>query len=83
MYSGNRSPEAQRRRKQRKAARQYIFTMSFNDFIISEKVSRTDPADVQEFLGNEFGYCEMSAVPCTFKGVVITDAYGNGVFQKR
>jgi len=81
-HRGKRSQEARERRKQRRAAREYIFQMSYNDFLISEKICRTNPADVQEFLGVKFGYCDQSAVPCTFEGVVISDAYGNGVFQK-
>jgi len=82
VYNGKRSEEALQRRMQRKAARKYIFTMSFNDTLIAESISRTDPAEVQAFLGEAFGVCEQSAVPCTFKGVVLSDAYGNGVFQK-
>lgn len=82
MYSGKRSPEAEARRAQRKAAKEYIWKFSFNDFLKSEAVARTDPAEVQVHLGGLFGYCDQSAVPCTFKGVVISDAYGNGAFQK-
>ena len=81
-HRGKRSPEALARREQRKTAREYIFTMSFNDFLIAETISRTDPADVQAHLNGVFGYVEQSAVPCTFKGVVLTDSYGNGAFQK-
>ena len=82
MYSGKRSPEAKKRREQRKAAKDFIWTYSFNDFLISEVISRTDPNDVISFLEGQFGFCDMAAVPCTFKGVVISDSYGNGVFQK-
>jgi len=77
-----RSPEAQKRREQRRAARTYIITMSYNDFLIGEKVCRTDPEEVQSFLGVTFGFCDQSAVPSVFKGVVITDGYGTGAFQQ-
>ena len=81
-WRGKRSKEASERRTQRKAAKEYVIRYSFHDFLKSESIARTDPADVQEHLAGLFGYCEQSAVPCTFKGVVISDAYGNGVFQK-
>ena len=78
-----RSPEAKARRAQRKEAREYIIRNSFNDTIIAESVSRTDPEEVADYLyylhGQDF---DDRAVPCTFKGVVLTDSYGRGVFQR-
>jgi hypothetical protein len=77
-----RSEEAQKRRAQKRAAREYVITMSYNDALIGEKISRTDPEEVEAFLGGMFGFCDVSAVPCTFKGVVLSDGRGQGVFQK-
>ena len=81
-HRGTRSPEAQARREQAKVARQYIIRFSFNDVLIHEQIDRTDPEDVINHLFDCFGYCEMSAVPCTFKGVVLVSDYGDGAFQK-
>jgi hypothetical protein len=83
MYSGKRSEEALQRRIQRKAAREYIIKYSFNDTIKDEVTSRTDPSEVQTFLGETFGHCEQSAVPCTYKGIILTDSYGNGAHQNK
>jgi len=82
MYSGKRSKEASERRTQKRAAKDFIWSYSFNDYLKSEAVARTDPSDVISHLNSTFGFADMSAVPCTFKGVVISDAYGNGAFQK-
>lgn len=83
MYSGKRSLEAKNRRKQRKTAREYIYHMSFNDFLIAETISRTDPTEVADHLYIMYGQdFDDTVIPCTFKGVVISDAYGNGVFQR-
>ena len=82
MYNGKRSKEAIERRAQRKTAKDYIWTNSFNDFLIAENICRTSKADVMSRLEDKFGYADLSAVPCTFKGVVISDAYGRGCFQK-
>jgi hypothetical protein len=76
-----RSPEAEARRAQRKVAREFKYKFSYNDFLISELIDRTDPADVVAHLETVFGFADMSAVPCTFKGVVLSDAYGRGAFQ--
>ena len=82
MYTGRRSQEAQLRRDMKRAAKELVWKYCYNDYLISEAISRTDPSDVTSHLEGLFGYCDMSAVPCTFKGVVISDAYGRGVFQK-
>jgi len=82
MYSKKRSKEALERRKQKRAANKYIFKMSFNDRLIHETISRTEPCEVQSFLGCEFGFCDMSAVPETFNGLVLLNDYGHGVFQQ-
>jgi len=83
MYSGKRSKESTERRQQRKAAKEYIWTHCFNDIIIGESVSRTDPEEVCDFLFYLYGAgFDNTAVPCTFKGVVISDSYGRGAFQK-
>ena len=81
MYSGKRSKEASERRLQRKAAKDFVWTLSFNDFLIGESICRSDPEEVAVHLEGKFGFCDMSAVPTTFKGVVISDSYGNGAFQ--
>ena len=71
------------RRTQRRAAKDYIWTYSFNDVIKSENVARTDPVEVWGYINGKFGYVERGVVPCTFKGVVISDAYGNGALQQK
>ena len=63
MYSGKRSPEAQKKREQRKAAREYIMKFMFNDYLISEQVSRSDPEEVQSFLAGAFGYVAIRNCP--------------------
>ena len=82
VHRGKRSKEAVERRAQRKTAKDYIWTNSFNDILIAENICRSSRADVMAHLESEFGYADLSAVPCTFNGVVISDAYGRGAFQK-
>ena len=76
-----RSPEAQKRREQKRAAREYVFSLSYNDYILGEKVCRTEPEQVQAFLAALFEYVDVCAVPCVFRGVVLSDGYGRGAFQ--
>jgi hypothetical protein len=83
MYSGKRSVESQNRRDQKRAARQFVWDFSFNDYLIGEKVCRTDPSDVADYLYVMFGQdFDDTVVPSVFRGVVISDAYGRGDFQK-
>jgi hypothetical protein len=82
VHRGERSPEAIQRREQKKAARKYVIDNSFNDTQLAETVSRTEPEEVQAFLGATFGFCDQTAVPCAFSGVVLTDGRGQGVFQR-
>jgi len=82
MYSGRRTPEAESRRMQRRAAREYIITLSYNDHLLGEKISRTDPDEVKDYLLSVFSYWDSAALPCAFKGVVLSDGRGTGVFQQ-
>lgn len=82
MYSGKRSIEASNRRMQRQAAKEYVWSYSFNDFLKGESISRSSPEEVVAHLQGKFDFVDMSAVPVTCKGLVISDAYGRGAFQK-
>ena len=82
VYNNKRSKEATERRKQKRAAHEYILKASFNDKLIHETISRTEAVEVQTFLGVSFGFCDMSCVPLTFGGLVLQNDYGHGSFQQ-
>ncbi len=81
--SHSRSPEAKLRRQMKQKSYEYVLRVSYNDFIIGEKVCRSEPEEVITYLQHEFPEepIEPCVVPCTFKGVVLIDGRGNGAFQ--
>lgn len=80
-HRGCRNERAILRRNQTFVAKGFINRESFKDEIRAEKVSRTDVDQVTAFLGDEFGFCDVSAVPFTMPGIVISDGKGNGLHQ--
>lgn len=81
MYNNKRSKHSTDRRNQKRAAKQYILQYGYNDNLKHEVISLTEEADVQTYLGQAFGYCDQSAVPTIFKGIVLVNDYGHGAFQ--
>lgn len=78
-----RTLKSMQRREQRNCAKRFMWENSFQDTLKAETVNCVSYPMVLNFLGQRFGEVNLNAVPCAaVEGCVLTDARGQGAFQK-
>ena len=84
MYSGKRSPEAQKRREQSRMAKRIMIDYSFNDRFNGDVVNLLTAEQVTYVLSLSLNGepVIMQAIPCCAEqGMILSDPYGRGSFQ--
>ena len=78
-----RSKLSSERRKQRRKAKDIMYTYAFNDTINGDVVNLLRPEQVLDYLSRHFDGVIVDVVPCAaIQGCVLSDPYGAGAFQK-
>ena len=77
-----RKPEKIKQRKQKFLAKKLVWKYSYKDIKLSETVCRSSTNDLIPILEKEFGFVNMSELPPVFKGLIISDSRGEGIFNK-
>ena len=77
-----RTPEKVRERSQKFQAKKLVWKQSYKDPILAETICRTNKDQIQSFLSEEFGYCQLGDVPDVMCGLIISDSRGDGFYNK-